>query len=117
MIIFARTFDLLKWLLERCEKFPKSQRFVVTQRLQGALLDFNEAIYEANARNGPRRVERLEAADAALNKIRSYLRLAHDLDWLTAGQLQHVSVMVAEVGALLGGWLKQSRRDPSRSLS
>ena len=26
MVIFTRTYDLLLWLLPRCEKFPKAQR-------------------------------------------------------------------------------------------
>jgi len=38
LIIFAQTYDLLTWLLPHCERFPKSQRFVVTQRLTGAAL-------------------------------------------------------------------------------
>ena len=43
MVIFTQTYDLPTWLLPQCERFPKSQRFVVTQRLQGAALDFQEA--------------------------------------------------------------------------
>ena len=48
LVIFTQTYDLLTWLLPQCERFPKSQRFVVTQRLQDAALDFQEAIFEAN---------------------------------------------------------------------
>ena len=33
MVIFSRSFDLLTWLLPAADKFPKAQRFVVTQRL------------------------------------------------------------------------------------
>jgi hypothetical protein len=109
MVIFARTFDLLDWLLQRCETFPGSQRFVVTARLQNAALDFQEAIFDANARTGLARLGHLEAADAHLGKLRLYLRLANRWRWLTDGQYEHASRMVAEVGKLLGGWLKQTR--------
>jgi hypothetical protein len=105
IVIFARTYDLLTWLLPRCEKFPKAQRFVVTGRLQGAALDFGEALYEANARAGRARLDRLQAADAHLNKLRLYLRLAHQWQWLSGGQYEHVSKNVAEIGRLLGGWI------------
>ncbi len=44
LVILTQTYDLLTWLLPQCEHFPKSQRFVVTQRLQGAALDFQEAL-------------------------------------------------------------------------
>ena len=52
LVIFTQTYDLLTWLVPQCEHFPKSQRFVVTQRLLSAALDFQESIFEANARSG-----------------------------------------------------------------
>ena len=109
LVIFTQTYDLLTWLLPQCDRFPKAQRFVVTQRLQGAVLDFQEAIFEANARSGLTRLRHLEAADAHLNKLRLYLRLARQWDWLSSGQYQHASRMVAGVGKLLGGWIRQTR--------
>jgi len=108
LVIFSQTYDLLCWLLPQCERFPKSQRFVVTQRLQGAALGFQEAIFEANARRGTGRLQHLQAADAQLNKLRLYLRLARQWDWLAIGQYEHVSRMVAAIGKLLGGWIKQT---------
>jgi four helix bundle protein len=109
MVILVRTFDLLTWLLPQCEKFPKAQRFGVTQRLVDAALDFQEALFEANARSGRARLQHLQAADAHLNKLRLYLRLAFKWRWLTSGQHEHVSNMVVEIGRLLGGWIKQTR--------
>jgi hypothetical protein len=109
LIILVQTYDLLSWLLPHCDRFPKAQRFVVTQRLQAAILDFQEALFEANARSGGRRLESLEAADAHLNKLRLYLRLVRQWNWLSSGQYEHVSGMVAEVGKLLGGWIRQTK--------
>ena len=50
-----------------------------------------------------------DEADAALNTQRLYLRLAHRWHWLSDGQYEHVSKMVAEIGRLLGGWIRQER--------
>ncbi len=108
LVIFTQTYDLLTWLLPQCEHFPKSQRFVVTQRLQGAALDFQEAIFDANARSGLLRLQHLQAADAHLNKLRLYLRLARQWEWLSSGQYEHVSRLVAGIGRLLGGWIRQT---------
>ncbi len=108
MVILTRTYDLLVWLLPRTEKFPKAQRFVVTQRLNDAILDFQETLFDANAHSGADRLAYLTQADGNLDKLRLYLRLAHHWGWLTAGQYQHVSKMVAEIGRLLGGWIKQT---------
>ncbi|NDJ79076.1 MAG: four helix bundle protein [Chloroflexi bacterium] len=73
-----------------------------------AALDFQEALFDANARSGVERLAYLTAADAHLDKLRLYLRLVHQWDWLTISQYQHVSAMVAEIGRLLGGWLRQT---------
>ncbi len=111
MVIFARTFDLLDWLIPRCNDFPAVQRFAVTKRLQDAALDLQEALYDANSRTGIARLAFLSAADAHLGKLRLYLRLAHRWRWLNDGQYEHVSRMIAEIGRLLGGWIKQTRLD------
>lgn len=73
-----------------------------------AALDFQEALYDANAELGKGRLNHLRRADAHLNKLRLYLRLIHQWEWLDEGQYEHISRLVAEIGRLLGGWLKAS---------
>lgn len=104
MLSLTRTFDLLEWLLPKLEHFPRLYRPTVTQRLMDAALDFQEALFDAQSQGGSTRDRHLRQADAALNKLRLYLRLAHRWRWLNDGQYQHVSPMVAELGRLLGGW-------------
>lgn len=106
MVILTRTFDLLAWLLPKFEGFPKVYRPTLVQRMMDAALDFQEALFDAQAQGGSTRGRHLRAADAALNKLRLYLRLAHRWRWLSDGQYRHVSLMVAELGRLLGGWMK-----------
>jgi four helix bundle protein len=106
MVIFTRTYDLVTWLLPLAEKFPRSQRFVVTQRLQNAVLNFQENLIEANSLRKEKRLEKLRLADVELRKLRLYLRLCQRWAWISSGQYLHVSAMVAEIGKLLGGWIK-----------
>lgn len=113
MVIFTRAYDFLSWLLPLAENFPKSQRFVITARLQNAALNFQESIIEANSRRGKQRIEKLQDADAELLKVRLYLRLCEKWGWIKSGQYRHVSEMVAELGRLLGGWIKSVTNEPS----
>ena len=106
MPIFTRTFDFLTWLLPVNNHFPRAHRHSFTQRLLDAAFDLRERLEEANLRHGAARLERLRLADEALAKVRLYLRLAAQWDWLSGGQYQHVAAMVAEIGRLLGGWQK-----------
>ncbi len=114
LIIFTRTYDLLRWLLPKSERFPKLYRNSVTHRLTAATLDFQESLLMAQAYRDKIRLRHLRAADAHLNKVRLYLRLIHEWGWLTAGQYQHVSGMVAEIGRLLGGWMQQTDKKQGR---
>ncbi|MCP4698464.1 MAG: diversity-generating retroelement protein Avd [Gammaproteobacteria bacterium] len=102
--IFTRTYDLLRWLLPVTVKFPRQQRFVLAEAIQRTALTFQEQLVEAAYEESP--IPLLRQADVSLVKLRLYLRLAHDLQLLSAGQYQHVSKMVDETGRLLGGWRK-----------
>lgn len=108
--IFPKTFDFVTWLLAQTERFPRSQRFVVTKRLLDAALDFQELLVEANNLWGRARRTKLDLADAELDKVRIYLRLAYRWQWLTSGQYEHGARLVAEIGRLLGGWKKVSQQ-------
>ncbi|MCP4934078.1 MAG: diversity-generating retroelement protein Avd [bacterium] len=108
MVILTRTFDLLEWLLPKIERFPKLYRYSVTRRLMDAALDFQEELFRARKLRGSSRHKRLLECDANLDLIRLYLRLAHQWQWLSDGQYEHVSKQVTEIGRLLGGWLKRS---------
>lgn len=112
--IFARTHDFILWLLPHTMNFPRSQRFVLTKRLQDTALDFQECIVEAALSQGAQQAERLQTADITLAKVRFYLRLAHELEWLQPGQYAHVSRMVTEIGNLLGGWRNPKPRGPAK---
>ncbi len=109
MVIFTRTFDLLTWLLPVTNHFPRAHRHSFTRRLLDAAFDLQERLQKANHRRGRARLEQLELADEALERLRVYLRLAVRWGWLSGGQYRHVAAMVAEVGRLLGGWLKTTR--------
>lgn len=111
MPIFTRTFDLLTWLLPVTNQFPRAQRFTFTSRLLDAAFDLREALEDANLRRGAARKERLQRADEALARLRVYLRLAARWRWLSAGQYRHVASQLAEVGRLLGGWMKVTGQD------
>jgi hypothetical protein len=115
LVIFPRVFDLLEWLIPKGESFPRTYRHTVTARMLAAALDLPEQLYRAHARRGSARLEALGEADSTLNALRLYLRLAHRWKWLSDGQYQHVSAMVAEIGRLLGGWVRQEKGALGRS--
>lgn len=102
--IFSKTYDFVKWLIPLTVGFPRQQRFVIAAALQQEALNFQGLLIEAVHQSDPR--QKLEAADAELDKLRTHLRLCHDLRLISRGQYEHVATMLTEIGRLLGGWKK-----------
>ncbi len=113
MPIFTKSYDFLAWLLPLSDHFPRAHRHTVTRRLLDAALDFQELLVEANNLRGQARLHRLNDANAQLEKLRFYLRLAHHWHWINPGQYEHAGRLVAELGRLLGGWQKITRQQPA----
>ncbi len=110
MVVLVRSFDFLDWLLPITNHFPRAHRFTFTQRLLNAAFDLQEGLQKANYRRQRARLEQLELADEALDRVRIYLRLAARWGWLSGGQYRHVAGMIAEIGRLLGGWIKTTKK-------
>jgi hypothetical protein len=105
--IFSKTFDFVAWLIPLTVKFPRQQRFVMAGALQREALRFQELLIEAV--HQPQPAERLRAADAELDKLRTHLRLALTLNLISGGQYEHAAGHLTEIGKLLGGWQRSTQ--------
>jgi len=103
--IFARTYDLVKWLIPLTITFPRHQRFVLSTAMQQAALGLQERLIEAVRL--PHTADILRRADVELDKLRFYLRLSHDLGYISLSQQRHAGQMVADIGRMLGSWQKK----------
>ena len=108
--IFIKTYDFLLWLIPLTLKFPKSQRFLLAERLSAMALDFYDLILDA-VLEPEQEAKQLDAADKLLTKIRLYVRLSHDLKCISPGQLEHAARQMDEIGRLIGGWKRKQARD------
>lgn len=102
---FTRCYDLLRWLIPQTERFPRSQRFVLARAMNDAALQLHAHLAEAV--HGRRPIESLAQADVELTKLRTYLRLCHDLTLLRVGSYEHGTRLVAEVGKYVGAWRRR----------
>ena len=79
--IFSKTYDLVVWLVPLTIKFPRQQRFVMAVALQREAMQFQELIIQAVHQPSP--MNHLHAADAALDQLRTHLRMCLDLKLIT----------------------------------
>jgi four helix bundle protein len=97
-------YQLLVWLLQAIEKFPKNHKFTLGDRIVVTALDVLEALIEATyARE---RTQHLRRANLGIEKLRFLLRLAADLRLLDRRRYEHAARSLDEVGRLIGGWIK-----------
>jgi hypothetical protein len=113
--IFVKTYDFLQWLLPLTTKFPKSQRFLLAERLGVAALDFYELLQQAAMKDRPEgdpavTMSLSEQADLLLHRQRFYVRLIRGLLFISKGQYEHAARHLDEIGRLLGGWMRRLRR-------
>ena len=107
--IFIKTDELLAWLVGCTQKFPKAQRFKMAKQIEDAAFAFQELIQAAAKKRLP---ELLTDADVKLALLKRRLRMAKQMDFVSIGQYEHVARLAAEVGRLLGAWMKAVGRGP-----
>ena len=105
--IFAKTHDLLIWLLQHTAKFPKSERFRMAKRVEDSAFRFYDLIARATKAGDKRRSVLLEA-DLELDRLRLNVRLCVELKLLDVEQFEYAAAALVEIGRLLGGWIKTS---------
>jgi hypothetical protein len=105
-VVLIKWYDVVKWLLERVDSFPKNQRFVFGQRLADRAIDVLELLVEAAY--SPRKADLLSRANRDIEVLRWLVRLAKDRDLFTMRQYGFACKGLTECGRMLGGWLKQS---------
>lgn len=113
--LFAKTYDLASWLVARTQQFPKSQRFVLAQRVRNAVLDFYDYLLEARKVDLNRRTEALLMADVELEKLRFYLRLCLENKLINFRQYEFSTEQVVEIGRMLGAWRQRTARKLAKS--
>lgn len=106
LIIFEKAYSFTLWLYAASNKFPKNQRFTLGQQLCNESLDIVRGIIRANASRNKAPV--LYDVSVKLDTLRIFIRLAHDLRFLSGKQYAHAAERVNEIGKLLGGWMKKS---------
>lgn len=105
--LFARTHDLLVWLIPQTHKFPRAHRFGLALRVQNAALDFQASLIAAGKAPAPERRSLLLNADVQLAQLKYWLRLCVELRLWSVGQHAHAVQLLEECGRLLGAWIKQ----------
>ena len=108
-VVLVKWYDYAKWLLERVENFPKSQRFVLGQSLAEQAMDVLDLLVEASYALD--KTEILATANRKMEVLRLTVRMAKDRKLFTAAQFEFSARALNECGRMVGGWLKSRGGD------
>ena len=97
-------YRFMLWLVPTAEKFPRSQKFLLGDRLQATALDVLERLVEATYTRDRRR--HLASANLGIEKLRFLCRLAKDLGHLDERRYEYAARSLDATGRLVGGWRK-----------
>ena len=103
--IFDMWYKATDWILDKCEKMPRSVRFSLSQRIVQLSLDILEKIVEAIYTKD--RVHLLKSINLNLEKLRLLFRLCKDRKYLSIAQYEYIGKTVNSTGKMCGGWLKK----------
>ena len=103
--VFRHWYKTLDWILDSCERFPKSVRFSLSSRMANIGLDVTERIIEAIYTKPRRRI--LTEANLHIEKLRVLFRISYERKYLSMQQYEYISGELNEAGKMIGGWLKQ----------
>ena len=108
-------YQFLLWLVPTVEKFPRSHKFLLGDRIQGIALDVLERLIEATYTR--HRQSQLAGANLGLEKLRFLFRLARDLRILDHRRYEHAARVIDATGRRVGAWVKtHNAQESARSV-
>ena len=104
-------YRFILWLVPAVDRFPRSRKFLLGDRIQTTALDVLERLVEATYTR--RRSGHLAGANLGLEKLRFLFRLAWDLHILDRRRYEYAARCIDETGRKVGAWSKVHRAHES----
>jgi four helix bundle protein len=100
---------MMKYGYPALQQFPKSEKFSMAQELKRTMIKVLELIIRANRSRDKRAF--LNDIDVELEILRTQVRLAMELGFLPLKKYETWSGHLAEIGRMLGGWIKSEKKE------
>lgn len=104
LIIEEKCREMLMYGYQAVRQFPRHERHVLGAEIRSAMLQLQRLIITAIKRYHKKTT--LTDLDVELAVLRRHVRLAKDLAYLDLRRYERWSVMLVELGKMIGGWLR-----------
>lgn len=99
----------IRWLVPTVERFPRSQKFLLGDRIQATALDVLDRLIEATYTKA--RQSHLQSANLGVEKLRHLFRIAVDLKLLDPDRFEFAARALDQIGRMIGGWARRDRAE------
>ena len=111
LLIVEKYERVIAYLYPIIQRTPRKHG-VVRDKFLSRMFDQTELFMQAGKSN---QISRLYLADANLAMLRFYLRFFREsIHHITINQESHAQALIAEVGAILGAWIKGNKGQPRK---
>ena len=93
-------------ILDCVNRFPKSQRFLFSNRIASLSIELLEEINRVRYLPKNDQFESLSTIDSHFSRLGLLLRLCHDRRYISTGQLEQFSITLQQSGGMVGKWKK-----------
>lgn len=109
LIIFQKLYDLYLYTYKTVSKFPKSQRFLLSNYLLQTNMEMIKFAIVANSKRD--RLNEQNQISLNLDLFRVYIRIARDTNFLSIKQYGYFTEKISEIGKLLTSWKKAGKKN------
>lgn len=106
LLIYKKYTDLYYYAYNLLEKYPKAERFGLVSDLKNSMNATLRNMLYAQKMGKEYKMKYLNMIDAELLYQRFSIRLSYSKKYITANNYKTWSLKVAEIGKMLGGWIK-----------
>ena len=108
LLVWQRAHSLVLKIYEVTNSFPKEEIWGVTSQIRRSAVSVPSNIVEGKARGSRKDFKRfLLIARGSLEEVKYQSLLAKELKYMNDEQYEEITVMIEDVGRLLGGMIKK----------
>lgn len=106
-----KIYDLILWLTDRVDSFPRAKRHTLGSRMENVLYDLLETGIQARyTGDRQKKIEHLNQANIRLEMLRYFIRISHEKHLISRKQYKYAAERIDDIGRSVGGWIKDIKK-------
>lgn len=105
--VIQRLIIVYKIWHEYLPKFSKDHRYTLGFKIDSLFVEVIEILHEAQYINSKQKQPHLARASSKLDTLKFFFQILWEIDGIDNRKYAHLSKYLAEVGKMLGGWIKE----------